>query len=180
MLPVILVVFVACKPSGPKKLFELKQEGTGVVFDHRDFTVTIPERDVRGVIPVAMDDSSSFSISTIKNIYPFYHVFFRPTDIGESRWDDDMAQQQMHMMEEKGNYEAKYREVNIQGVEAYEVAYLNYLLDTTAGQHKPVIQYTRELTFTHDSIAYWLEITTEDTELTDEQSAEFFGSFKFK
>lgn len=177
----ILGSFIACNNKADKgNQFYLEQRGNNVFVNHKDFTVVFPNRNKNGVIPIAMDDSTSFSISTIKNTYPFYHVFFRPDEKPASKWDDELARQKMAEMEKDGNYDAKFRQVEIQGSEAYEVAYVNYLLDTNTTPHKPVVQYTRELFFTRDSIAYWLEITTENSDLNDEQAAEFFGSLKFK
>lgn len=180
-----LIGLAACsgKP-GPKKAYSWRQDQEGVHFTHTLFSITIPGKDTSSLVMMASNLDEGFSINSRQGEFPFYLVFFKKSHFGESKWDDEKKQRDLQGREEKGDYDIRFRQLKFMGVEAYETAWTNYLFraDSTAADTATVpniMHYSRELYFVHDSIAYWLEITTENEELTDDKANQFFGSFHF-
>jgi hypothetical protein len=178
-----ILTIVSCGSSGNKPIYTLEASGDDAVFAHREFSVTFPGQKPEDLTVLPSDDSTGYSVTTPQNVYPFYQLFFKKSKEQESKWDDNAKQQEVQQREADGDYDIRFRQVEVAGgVQAYETAYTNFFLNEVGEGElaDTVTQYTRELKFVHRSMVYWLELTSEDREIPEELAARFFGSFKLK
>lgn len=171
----------SCGPSAPKAPYTIEASGEDAVFHHNRFSIIFPGHTPASLTVLPSDDSTGYSVTTPESIYPFFQLFFKRSQQPESKWDDAVMQENVQQRETKGDYDIRFRQVEIGTIQAYETAYTNYLLNEVGqGLSDTVIQYTRELNFVHDSMVYWLEVTSENSEVPDALTERFFGSFTLK